>query len=193
MTTSVHPAYDPLDKVWFTDDGITAKSLAKLQEKLPGVEIVGYYPNSYGNVVHPRSPETAKITLNEALKAQTRIRELAMRTLTQVERIKKEEKTKPTGPTVESEKVVKYQQPQQPRPYQKRQPPKFPPVDWQLSANQERLQRLVGEGLSSQQIGNLWPTSRSAIIGACDRLGYDLKRSRGSEAKSKSSWGSQFL
>jgi hypothetical protein len=188
MTTSVHPAYDPLDKVWFTEDGVTAKSLALLQKKLSGIKIEGYYPNSYGNVVHPRPPQVVKIKLTEALK---------MRTPPLVEPVKQpeptKEKVKPTGATVESEKVVEYQQPQQPRPRQKRQPSEFPPVDWQLLPNQERLKQLVDEGLSSKQIGDLWPVSRNAIIGACARLGYELKRSRGSYTKPKSSWGSQFL
>lgn len=47
----VHPAYDTEARVWFTDEGLTAKTLAELQRKLPKAQIVGYYPNGYGTPV----------------------------------------------------------------------------------------------------------------------------------------------
>jgi hypothetical protein len=47
----VHPTYCVEEKVWYTDDGVTAKSLASLQRKLPGVKIKDYHPNGFGLVV----------------------------------------------------------------------------------------------------------------------------------------------
>lgn len=48
MTLIVHPAFDTEARVWFTDDGVEAKSLAELQRKLPRTKIAGYYPNGFG-------------------------------------------------------------------------------------------------------------------------------------------------
>jgi hypothetical protein len=44
----VHPLFDINEKVWVVAErGVAASSLLELQSKLPGAEIVGYYPNGY--------------------------------------------------------------------------------------------------------------------------------------------------
>jgi hypothetical protein len=192
MVTSVHPAYDPNARIWFTDDGVVAKSLAELTRKLPGVKIEGYCPNGYGSIVRPRAPEVAKITLNEALKMRTPVLRQPVQT---VKEIPKEIRQKPAAAEEKVEslsvKVVAVKEDVAPkkRVLRPRRPSLFPDVDWQLPANQERLRGLVEKGLSSKQIGERWPVSRNAIIGACARLGYTLKQKRGTESKPKSSWG----
>lgn len=44
----VHPTFDLVNGVWFTDNGLVAKSLRELKSLLPkGTRIEGYYPNGY--------------------------------------------------------------------------------------------------------------------------------------------------
>jgi hypothetical protein len=43
----VHPLFDLEQQVWVAESGVVAKTLRELQQKLPGAEIIGYYPNGY--------------------------------------------------------------------------------------------------------------------------------------------------
>lgn len=65
----IHPSYDPIASIWYTDDGLEAKSLRQLQTMLPeGTEIVGYFPNGYGDVklFAPRAAHLVKMSLQGA-------------------------------------------------------------------------------------------------------------------------------
>lgn len=49
----VHPTFYIDSRLWETDDGVKAKSLAALALKLPeGTEIVGYHPKGFGLIRH---------------------------------------------------------------------------------------------------------------------------------------------
>jgi hypothetical protein len=181
----VHPTYDPVDRVWFTDSGLTAKSLAELQRWLPGAKIQDYYPEGYGNVIHPRPPEIAKIKLHEALRVDrqppTRSRwpapDNASEEVVLGEVVEQPEKPVPAV-DVQAPKPRVFK-PLQLTNRRHRQPSQFAKIDWKDPAYDNMLRRLVEEGLTSTQIGDRMACSRNAIIGAAARAGYPLKHKGG--------------
>jgi hypothetical protein len=200
---TVHPTYDPNDRLWFTDDGVTAKSLSSLQRKLPGVVIEDYYPNGYGNIIKPRPPEVVKATLKQVLGGSNPVRRRwplsasvsdtgTETTVTTQQPAEVPPIEVPVVPEASPEVTVtqpKLVEPP-PRPYRERvvrtrKPSGLPNVDWKIRSNRELLKGLVEAGLTSQQIGNKMGCTRNAIIGACARLGYGLKYNKGGVAKAR--------
>jgi hypothetical protein len=188
MEVFVHPTFDPTDNTWFTDDGVTAKSLAALQRKLPpGVVIQDYYPGGYGNIVQPRlSAAVAKVTLKQVLGVSPpTVRERWLPPAKAEERTTTE--SRPPGVLeVLTLGDVKFQpKPSQPaKPPQqaivrKRMPSGLPRIDWTILSNQETLKGLVEEGLTAKVIGARMDTTGNSIIGACARLGFQLRHRNG--------------
>lgn len=158
---SIKPAFDWINGVWYTKDGITARSLAALQQKLPGVKIEGYYPDGYSNVVKPRTTAAvAKVTLAEAHGV---------------------DKTRPprfvARPEVDSKVRTEEQQKSRQRYVQQKRHREafiFPKISW-TEERKEQLRKLVDDGLTSAEIALQFNCSGNAVIGACNRYGYQLK------------------
>jgi len=162
----INPTFDPSDCIWFTDDGVEAKSLAELQRKLQQmlpegdtIKIVGYMPNGYGPVIRPRtSPQVAKVSLTPAW-ATPRV----------YKRAEQEEAEEPAA----------QQEPRVPgSPRVSPQPSKFERIDWSLQSNRDKLKDLVEKCYTSGQIARKFGCTPGAIIGACNRLKYRLQGQR---------------
>lgn len=157
MSKTVTPAFDPSDNLWYLDDGtscgLTARSLASLQNKLgPDVVIESYYPNGYGNVIRPReTPNVVKLSLDEVKRDRVRAK---------VGENNREHK--PRGYRQETVRTVK-------------SAPIFEKINWKIEENREKVRKLVEEGLTSKAIGELLNCSRNVIIGVCTRYGFRLR------------------
>ena len=166
----ISPTFDPSDNTWYTDDGIEAKSLAELQAMMPDVKIIAYYPEGYGNVVHPRAPHVVKSVSQHA----------KPRFKPEIE----EELSKPVELPrfLLSRKEPSEDEPEPPEPDYKpvvlkrtRAPSQFNRVDWHDSRNVDLLRQLVTAKLKSPEIAKRFKCTRNAIIGACHRLGFQLQ------------------
>jgi hypothetical protein len=180
MAVYVHPAYDPVDRIWYTNDGVTAESLAVLQGKLPeGAIILDYYPDGYGYTTRPRPPEVSKAPQDQRLR-RTRYkswREAYEATWSPPDEIPS---SLPEPPAPLPQAVVEEPSPPPRQPIVRarklRGPTLTPNVNWKLPDNRVKLEALVREGLSSKAISQQFDCSRNAIIGICSRLGYRLKQ-----------------
>ena len=200
MTEIRTPAFDPTDKTWFIeeDHGTTAKSIAELQRKLPGVKLAGYNPEGYGLIVRPRPREIVKITLNQARgegKVPPKLKEL--QTLKPPEALPEPEikeeivelpvfipAVKRQVPEPEIERVPEpTPKPNRPRVVKKKvklprslpQASQVPRTDWTAINTKNKLLALVESGLTSGQIAIEFGCTRNAVIGACGRFGFQLK------------------
>jgi len=169
--TEIHPAFDPTDKVWFTDDGVEAPTLRELQAKMPGVEIVGYRPLGSAPVIvlrESRQPAPAPRPRPSAEPAG----------------VASALGPPPPAPApvaaepVSAEPAV--------APPKAAAPPRKPPVrwtDWGRGWPPDKIARLrvLAEeaGFSARQIGNILGCSRGAVIGQARRAGIKLKHRRG--------------
>jgi hypothetical protein len=172
----ISPTFDPSDNVWFTDDGLEAKSLAELQRKLPDAQIVAYYPGGYGNVIQPRAPHIVKAVSSWVRPTYKPEIEKELAAPVEIPRFlpNREEPEEDTLRPVQNIPAVQRAAP--PEKIRKtRQASNFERVDWNDPNLIERLKALVKSGLSSTQIGARFNCSRNAIIGICHRRGFDLK------------------
>ena len=161
MATVITPIFDPSDCVWYTEDGVTAKSLSQLQRKLgPEVQLEGYYPNGYSNVIRPRAPTVAKVTLPEVVAQE---RSLAYVSATKEGQAKDAEIAAREKPKRQYRRRDTFQE-----------ETSFERIDWKDPNNQNKLKDLVALKLTSSQIAFRLKCTRGAVIGACNRLGFQL-------------------
>lgn len=166
MSNIVKPAYDPIDNLWYLDDGtpygVTARSLASLQRKLgPDVVIEAYHPQGYGNTIKPRqTPDVVKVSLAdiEAAKVRARTAERNREYKPVNSRPAKRERVY----SQEAEKLV--------------DAPAYTKYKWEHDEEaRNKVKSLVEQGLTSEAIRLQMNCSRNAIIGVCNRYGFQLK------------------
>jgi GcrA cell cycle regulator len=150
----VHPLFDINAGVWATENGVTARTLAELQHKLPGATIEGYYPNGYE--VQREGFLQEAVTDNGFARAALRTNhngysKAASRQIT-VRQVSRKLKSAPTL---------------------------APAVNWKDEKIKAKLKRLVAAGQFASQIAVQLGTTKNAVVSACNRFGFQLKQSPG--------------
>lgn len=156
MTQTISPTFDPSDNTWFTEEGHEAKSLAELQEMLPDVVIECYYPSGYGNVIKPRNPEITA-------KAQEAAAEIFSEPVVDgvvVGASFRDVKSNSTSSYTEK---------------RRREAGLFPRINWTNEGVKNKLKSLVEKGWTSSRISIEMKCSQNAVIGACNRFGFQLQ------------------
>jgi hypothetical protein len=195
----VHPTYSVEDKLWFTDDGVTAKSLAALKSKLGArVTIADYYPNGYQRVLFepPKvktSPwdeplpdrfkqemiteenvvELTKDMVNEILKSEppARVEEDTVLELEPVQFVEKHPPAKEPEPEPEPASGIS-QNTNAPVGVVYRLP--NGDVNWRHFDNIARLRDLMARKLRVTEVARRFGVSKNVIIGACHRKGIPI-------------------
>ena len=158
--------FDTEAKVWVTEEGIEAKTLAELQLKLPGWTIKDYYPNGYVAIREGFLRESLTVfgTARSAMRTNHNGRSRAVS-----RRITAQEAQRKLEAVIEADATpLKDIKPARSR------------MDWKDAALRAKLAELVEEGLFAREIAaQIGANSRHSVISACHRYGLKLKTPQG--------------
>lgn len=201
----VEPAYCAEEKIWFLEDGTTAKTLAELQANNPHFVIEGYCPKGYvpERKTQNLPPEMRRSTrpvlrltqehwsFSEKAPAVHRMpQRMSEPTFAEFEEVP-EDIAEATFQKPENEELPKLQMYKPAKQREKEAKVRrisegrlthaefeFEPIRW----DDERdawLKQLVAspEKYSAEQIGRIMKCTRNSVIGRCHRKGYQLQKS----------------
>lgn len=193
----VHPSYCVAEKLWYTDEGITAKSLQILQLKLPDAIIKDYYPEGYGLATAPKpkrvildptagtvkplgtiresSVKIAEAALERQLVVEPKIDRLARDLVQAAETEQGDLFSEPLDvplflpEPVEFKKIV-------PRRNYTRTVSKSNVINWTIPENVQTLRSLMATGMRVVTVAERMGCTKNAIIGACHRNGIQISK-----------------
>ena len=165
----VHPVYCVEEKLWYTEEGVSAKSLQSLQLKLPGVKIKDYYPQGMEplKVVAPK-PRMITDPFRDDWKPKPLgvIREKSVAA--------KLEDNEPLDIPPFLPEPVEFKKVKPKRSYKRVYNPQLElgvvaKINWKLPENIQTLRSLMAAKLPVVTVADRMGCTRNAIIGACHR------------------------